>query len=1264
MNKCSIVNPIPKQLIGRVALLWSIASASPFCNALKADPTGWPSALGPVVKVECSSPLMQLSCFGSVQISLDQNGEALVTPKMLLSDPYANAAVCKVVVNQTGKNKVYCTDVGKSLTATVIDTTTGMMCWSTLIVEDKLSPTITCAADTVSCANNPFALDYTQFVQTADNCDTAVLTLADMQLEYYDCLYPRYSMVVHLKWIATDDHGNSSICVQDIYFKKASVDSVNFPPNDTVYCPDPDLTATGVPTLFGDTLSHLCNLVATHSDDSIPVCGGMIKIRRTWTAIDWCTRAMRSELQEILVSDTTDPVIVCPRDTTLYLKYNSCTSAYRIPTPAATDACSPSATLLYAVRVDSSYIAIPGSTITLNPGTHTLDYIAFDPCGNSDTCSAKVHVLDKISPTLVCPPGLVVSLDPAGMVIITADFIASRGLVTDNCCIDDVDIRRMTVACGRPQDTLFRDDVAFCCDDIRDTLMLVLKATDCSGNMNFCMMEIYVQDKNPMGTPECPGDTTLNCSDDYLNPEITGNYYVVTACLDTIHATYQDQIDIDSCQTGSVTRRFYLQFPDGSIDSSCTQLITVENDYRFDSTDIDWPADLELPACRNNHPDSLGSRPEAVGDLCGTVQFSYTDLDIEFDADSCQILPRRWAAYSACTGQTFVDTQYLTLISLAYAKLKGPRDTTLANGRDSCSRYLVLKPAVLTGCSQYAIVTNDFNGGGTNASGEYPVGITQVVFTATDSCGSLKDTTTVIVLDLENPAVVCKILFINMNPNDSIKLTARELLDDYNDNCTDAGDLQIAFSSSNFSDTCRFITCADLQTIPDTFFFTVFVRDSSGNIGSCIARVHVFDPNNHCTTAIRIGDVSGMVKAGPGKPMAGVRIRLEGQGGERITSSDGKYLFKSIVTNQPYTLHPSCNEHWTEGISALDILMLQKHILGLEEFDQPIQWIAADVDRNGRLSGADISWMRRLILGKVQSVPSNESWRFVDERYAFTSRDNPLAEIFPEHLQLQGFWQDTAVNFRAVKVGDISGDTANGRAEQTTGQRLRKCDLLVQDKKFARGDVVYLDLRIGASLEATALQLHLVVDPAQLEMYQVEGFGEGLAPPVLNGEDNHFDGQNLKLLALWGVPGRTLVHGDALARLVFRAKRDGSVASAVRMGTGMTNELWQTGDVPLGLLLRYTVDETAPFSMDGWVVEPNPFSGKCQIRFESTQPATGSFYLFDVEGKLIFQREWSVLRGHNVFEIRADELPGSGTYVYAFHCLDQTQNGVLVNVGK
>lgn len=131
------------------------------------------------------------------------------------------------------------------------------------------------------------------------------------------------------------------------------------------------------------------------------------------------------------------------------------------------------------MRVDSTYLTRPGQSIFLEPGLHSFNFIAIDPCGNSDTCTYSGLIVDRSLPTLVCLPKLVVSLGLDGKAFLTADHVLALTYVYDNCGIDTAWIARMSSNCGRPQDTIFRDSVYFCCEDIGNNPMLFFQATGC-----------------------------------------------------------------------------------------------------------------------------------------------------------------------------------------------------------------------------------------------------------------------------------------------------------------------------------------------------------------------------------------------------------------------------------------------------------------------------------------------------------------------------------------------------------------------------------------------------------------------------------------------------------------------------------------------------------------------------------------------------------------------------------------------------------------
>ena len=139
------------------------------------------------------------------------------------------------------------------------------------------------------------------------------------------------------------------------------------------------------------------------------------------------------------------------------------------------------------------------------------------------------------------------------------------------------------------------------------------------------------------------------------------------------------------------------------------------------------------------------------------------------------------------------------------------------------------------------------------------------------------------------------------------------------------------------------------------------------------------------------------------------------------TTSDasGRYA-ANITPSGTYLLTPKklTTEDKYSGISTFDIARINRHLLGIDTFTSPYQYIAADIDRNGEVDVIDVLLLRNFILRKTPDLPVS-SWRFIPKSYVFKNSSNPLAENFPETITVspQQGWDG---NFIAVKMGDVN----------------------------------------------------------------------------------------------------------------------------------------------------------------------------------------------------------------------------------------------------
>jgi hypothetical protein len=118
---------------------------------------------------------VSLACNLSVQVSLNQEGWAIITPGMLVMDPDFPLNMYTIDIMGPLADTVYCEQIGEEVMAAVDELPTGNTCMSQLHVEDKLKPYLDCSNDTIPCNVDIEALEFTMFLDSlSDNCDEDV----------------------------------------------------------------------------------------------------------------------------------------------------------------------------------------------------------------------------------------------------------------------------------------------------------------------------------------------------------------------------------------------------------------------------------------------------------------------------------------------------------------------------------------------------------------------------------------------------------------------------------------------------------------------------------------------------------------------------------------------------------------------------------------------------------------------------------------------------------------------------------------------------------------------------------------------------------------------------------------------------------------------------------------------------------------------------------------------------------------------------------
>src|SRR5688572_18542840 len=174
--------------------------------------------------------------------------------------------------------------------------------------------------------------------------------------------------------------------------------------------------------------------------------------------------------------------------------------------------------------------------------------------------------------------------------------------------------------------------------------------------------------------------------------------------------------------------------------------------------------------------------------------------------------------------------------------------------------------------------------------------------------------------------------------------------------------------------------------------------------------------------------LSGEILTEDDQAIEKVIVHLENETGDTIdtfiTAEDGKYNF-GLILSFPVTIRPERNDNPKNGVSTLDIIKLQKHLLGIERLQNPYDIIAADANNSQHISVVDMLELRKLILGIYSEFPNNNSWRFIAADHQFSDMTDPwfqdtvIPQTSPDEIVVTDASPEN-LDFIGIKIGDLN----------------------------------------------------------------------------------------------------------------------------------------------------------------------------------------------------------------------------------------------------
>lgn len=133
--------------------------------------------------------------------------------------------------------------------------------------------------------------------------------------------------------------------------------------------------------------------------------------------------------------------------------------------------------------------------------------------------------------------------------------------------------------------------------------------------------------------------------------------------------------------------------------------------------------------------------------------------------------------------------------------------------------------------------------------------------------------------------------------------------------------------------------------------------------------------------------------------------------------NDGTFTFENLLSDKEYKIEIKQHSDSKNGLNALDLVLIQRHILGMAPFQSFIQYHAADVTNDQRITVTDMVEIRKIILGLSNKFSNSDSYRFLNSE-DLNTKSNPW-EVSHHYTIKPGLINIENLRFTCIKVGNV-----------------------------------------------------------------------------------------------------------------------------------------------------------------------------------------------------------------------------------------------------
>jgi hypothetical protein len=372
-----------------------------------------------------------------------------------------------------------------------------------------------------------------------------------------------------------------------------------------------------------------------------------------------------------------------------------------------------------------------------------------------------------------------------------------------------------------------------------------------------------------------------------------------------------------------------------------------------------------------------------------------------------------------------------------------------------------------------------------------------------------------------------------------------------------------------------------------------------------------------------------------------------------MTNGQGNYEM-DLKANTQLTAVKDVN--YSNGVSTLDLVLIQRHILGIQSLESPYKLIAADANNDGQVTAGDLIELRKLILGLTDDLPNNTSWRFpiasqvMNPNAPFPYDENIMCPYTPNTDM-------TNQNFIAVKIGDVNGNASTDVTNPTVESRSNNdVNLTIAERAVEAGETVAIPVTAANFNEIFGYQFTMNLNGASF-------VGVESGAIEMNANNVGVLSNDVVTMSFASNEAVSAKGDDVLFTMIVKANKAGNVSEMMTLNSDVTAaESYVGTDMTVGKLSLNVRTADVAEAIELFQNEPNPFKGQTTVSFYMPSAAKASLSVYDVTGKLVTVRDIDAVKGYNSEIFTTAQLGTSGVLYYTLVSGDFTATKKMIIV--